>query len=81
MLFFFNVAGAVYDPDGEGVEFATISEARIEAVKFAGRMLHDRPDLAWRGEEYRVEVTDQNQLILFTFIALGVDAPAVKGMA
>ena len=79
MLYFFNQAGAVYDPDNEGVELATLSDARIEAVRFAGEALRDQPDLAWRGEEYRVEVTDADQLILFTFIAMGVDSPAAKG--
>lgn len=79
MLFFFNQAGAVYDPDLEGVELPKISDARIEAVKFAGETLRDRPELAWLGDEFRIEVTDENQLILFTFIALGVDGPAAKG--
>jgi hypothetical protein len=81
MLFFFNQAGAIYDPDVEGMEFATVAEARVQAVKFAGEALRDRPELAWTGDEYRVEVTDENQLLLFTFIATGVDSPAVRGMA
>lgn len=80
MLFFFNQAGAVYDPDVEGIELATMSQARIQAVKFAAQMLLDRPEMAWLGDEYRVEVTDENQLVLFTFIALGVDSAAAKGM-
>lgn len=29
MRYFFNLAGAVYDPDNEGVELADLSEARI----------------------------------------------------
>jgi hypothetical protein len=81
MLFFFNQAGAIYDPDVEGMEFATVAEARVQAVKFAGEALRDRPELAWTGDEYRVEVTDESQLLLFTFIATGVDSPAVRGMA
>ena len=81
MQFFINLAGAVYDPDGEGVDLPTISDARIEAVRFAGELLKDRPQLVWMGEEVRVEVTDENQLMLFTVIVAGVDAPAAKGMA
>lgn len=81
MMFFFNQAGAVYDPDVEGIEMPNISDARVQAVKFAAQMLLDRPDIAWLGDEYRVEVTDENQLVLFTFIALGVDAAAGKGTA
>ena len=40
-LYFFNQAGAVYDPDVEGVELASLSEARIEAVKYAAETLRD----------------------------------------
>lgn len=81
MLFFFHLAGAVVDPDNEGVELATISDARVQAVHLAAGMLRDRPDVAWLGDEFRVEVTDENQLLLFTFVAMGVDAPAATGLA
>lgn len=78
-LFFFNEAGAVYDPDVEGIELASLSDARIQAVKYAAETLRDRPEIVWIGDEYRVEVTDERSLILFTFIALGIDAPVSKG--
>ena len=80
-LCFFNQAGAVYDPDVEGVELASLSEARIEAVKYAAETLRDRPEIIWQGDEFRVEVTDDKQLILFIFIAIGVDSPAVAGVS
>jgi hypothetical protein len=32
------------------------------------------------GEEARVEVTDSNQLLLFTVIVFGVDSPAAANM-
>jgi hypothetical protein len=79
MLCFFNLAGAIYDPDVEGIEIGSIVDARLEAVRFIGEFIRDRPDLVWAGEEVRVEVTDANQLILFTVIVLGVDAPATLG--
>jgi hypothetical protein len=78
MLCFFNLAGAVYDPDVEGIEMASLGDARVEAARFAGGLIRDQPELAWAGEEMRVEVTDANQLILFTIIVLGVDAPATS---
>jgi hypothetical protein len=80
MLFFFHLAGAMCDPDDEGVELATISDARIEAVKLASGMLRDRPEMAWLGDEFRVEVSDADQLLLFTFIAMGVDTPDGKAL-
>ena len=79
MRYFFNLAGAVYDPDNEGFELANISEARMAAVKFAGEYLRDRPEVAWLGDEFRIEVANSNRVLLFTFIAIGVDAPAGSG--
>jgi hypothetical protein len=79
MLCFFNLAGAIYDPDVEGIEIGSIADARLEAVRFIAEFIRDRPDLVWAREEVRVEVTDANQLILFTVIVLGVDAPATLG--
>lgn len=76
MRFFFNLAGAVLDPDNEGYELADLSDARIEAARFAGEYLRDRPELVWMGEEFRIEVTDSARELVFTFIAVGVDAPA-----
>ena len=75
MRYFFNLAGAVFDPDNEGFEFPNISDARIQAARSAGEYLRDRPEVVWMGEEFRIEVTDKHRAVLFTFIAVGVDAP------
>ena len=79
MRYFFNLAGAVQNPDDEGQDLPSLSAARIEAARFAGQYLRDRPETAWLGEEFRVEVTNGDGLTLFTFIAFGVDAPAGMG--
>ncbi len=81
MRFFFNLAGAVYDPDNEGYELATMSEARMLAAKEVALTLHDRPDLLWRGEEVRLEVTDEHRTLLFTAVIVGVDSPAAHRLA
>jgi hypothetical protein len=72
--YFFNIAGAVQDPDDEGYELASISDARIEAVKAASEYLRDRPEVVWLGDEFRVEVSDGEGVLQFTFIAVGVVA-------
>ena len=77
MLYFFNLAGAIYEPDKEGVELATVGEARHMAVLYASETMRDHPTVVWEGEELRVEVTTAEQLKLFTVIVLGVDAPHV----
>jgi hypothetical protein len=79
MLYFFNIAGAAYDPDVEGYELPSMHEARLMATRHAGEVLRDRPGLAWTGEELRIEVTDSAQLVLFTVIVFGVESPAGRG--
>jgi hypothetical protein len=79
MLYFFNLAGAIYDPDVVGVKLPSLGEARVMAAKHAGEVLRDRPGVVWGGEELRVEVTDSRQLVLFTLIVLGVDSPYSDG--
>jgi hypothetical protein len=77
---FFNLAGAVYDPDVVGVDLPSLGDARVMAAKFASELLRDRPGLAWLGEELRIEVSDSNQLTLFTLIVLGADSAAGSSM-
>ena len=79
MLCFFSLAGAVYDPDVVGINLATLGDARIEAARYLGEVIRDKPEAVWNGDEVRVEVTDERQLLLFTIVAFGVDAPAVAG--
>lgn len=48
------------------------------AATFSAERLHDRPELAWLGDEFRVEVTDFSQNLLFTIITLGVEGKALN---
>ena len=81
MRYFFNQIDGAYDPYSVGEEFATFNEARVEAVRFAAAVLRDHPTLVRAGQDFRIEVTDANRLILFTVIVVGVDAPAARTLA
>ena len=74
--YFFNELQGEFKPDDDGIECASLEDARTQAVQYAGEVLRDHPTLIWTGEEFRIEVTDEKQLLLFTVIVLGVDAPA-----
>ena len=78
MLFFFNLAGAVHDPDNEGIELESLDQAREEAVKFAGDYIRNRPEVVWLGDELRLEVRNGNRILQFTLVVFGVDAPAAQ---
>lgn len=58
MRCFFNLAGAVYDPDNLGLDVASIQEARVAAARHIAEVIRDIPGLLWAGEEIRLEVTD-----------------------
>jgi hypothetical protein len=75
MRYFFNLAGATFDPDNLGEELAGISAARVYAVRHAAEIIRDHPMLVWSGSEVRVEVTNADRLQLFTVIVLGIDSP------
>ena len=81
MRFFFNQLDGAFKPDDQGIELATIAEARLEAVRYAGEVMRDHPTIVWAGEDFRIQVTDDTQLLLFTVIVVGVDAPAGTDLA
>jgi hypothetical protein len=54
------VADDAIGVDDEGVELANLGDARKEAVVSAAEALKDRPEIAWRHKQFRVEVEDEN---------------------
>ena len=61
------------DEDPEGSECASDAAARIEAIRYAGAVMNHEPDVLWDGRQFRVEVTDDDGLLLFTILMLAVD--------
>lgn len=74
--YFFHTADGSRARDVDGTELPDHGAARKEAIMFAGSSLRDCPDLLWDGRDFRVEVTDEREMLLFTIIMLAVDAPA-----
>ena len=62
--FFFNQIDGDYKVDDEGLEVPSLDEARLEAVRYAGEVLSQRPRIIWQGDDFRIEVTDANKLLL-----------------
>ena len=78
--FFFHHTDGVFDPDNEGTEFADLTTARMEAVRYAGEIVRDYPDEVWAGDTFRIEVSDEAGMLLCTVVILGLDAPASRGL-
>jgi hypothetical protein len=67
--------GCVY-PDEEGIELATVTEARRQAARMLGEMLKEQPDKFWEDGGLKLTVTDHRGLVLFVLDASATVAPA-----
>ena len=76
--YFFNTADSERDLDDEGTELPDHHVARAYAIKFAGLALSQDPGLLWDCQDFRVEVTDEKGLLLFSIVTHSVDAAAVQ---
>lgn len=73
--YYFHTASGSRQRDREGMECNDAHAARVEAIRFAGALMADEPDVLWDGRDFRVEVTDEDQRLVCTVISLAVDAP------
>ena len=78
--FHFNVFDGISNLDHIGTELRTWAEARLEAIRRAGEILKDDPMALALGEEWRMEVTDAEGLVLFRLDFCVAQAPAILGM-
>ena len=64
--------------DKEGVEIRDLAKAKAEAIVFVGESLKDKPQDLCRNASFQVDVTDDKGLILFSVVAITVDAPVIE---
>ena len=67
-LFFFDISNGRPDRDAEGFEFATLDQARNQAIRFTGELLQRHADMIWEGHDLRVEVSDGARTPLFAVV-------------
>jgi hypothetical protein len=78
--FFFHHTDGAFDPDNEGTDFPDLMAARTAAVRYAAELVRDRPYEVWAGDTFRIEVSDEEGMLLCTVVILGLDAPAARGL-
>lgn len=76
--YFFHVHDGKDLCDEEGTELPTIEAARSEAARYAGMLLQNPDGDLWSGEPWRMDVTNESGLLLFTLMFLATDAPALR---
>lgn len=72
MRYFFNTSDVSCAHDFAGIDLVSAERARLEAVKLAGQMLLDAPEIVC-GQELRIEVTDGEGNSVFHLITTGFD--------
>ena len=76
----FNLSDGEFPADTQGVELHSLDLARQEALKRAGSLLSDAPDTFWSDPEWRLDVSDEAGMILFSLTIYGSDAPVLGGL-
>ena len=76
-LYFVHVRDGRSSPDDSGTERANWHEARVEAVRFAGEIIRDHAQQIALGQEWYVEVTDDQQVALFRLDLLTTESPII----
>ena len=64
-------------PDPDGIELPGIEAARTHAVRYFGDLLRTEAGAFGPADEWRMEVSDESGLLLFTLHFLGMNAPAL----
>ena len=63
--------------DDEGFEFASLHDAKGQAVAYAGRLLCNVGEKFWDDADFELVVTDDRGLILFSMRVFGTESPAI----
>ena len=77
--FYFNVYDGVALPDLAGVELKSWPDARFEAIRLAGAILRDEAKRIALTEDWRMEVTDENGLVLFRLDFTVLESAVTQG--
>ena len=66
--FFFHTTNGKLTTDAEGIDLPDASAAQTAAIKLAGELLQGAPDWLRETKDLKVDVTDANEVRLFTVL-------------
>jgi hypothetical protein len=72
-LFYFDIHDGTSIIDPDGTELQDKDEARSRAIQMSGDLLRVYPGPFWNGQEWKIDVSDQNRAVLFTLMFVGFD--------
>ena len=72
--FYFRVEGHSEDL---GMELPSVASAKCEALQYATKLICDQGERFWESGRFHMTVADDADVILFSLVLIGIDAPAV----
>lgn len=72
--YFFDVQDGASIPDEDGTELTSLVEVRKAAVELAGSLLKDDAESFWKGDSWRIDVSDESRTLLFALHFHAVEA-------
>jgi hypothetical protein len=72
----FEIVDGLKPPEVIEVELGGLTEAKCEAVMFAGRVLCDTAGTFWDNKDWTLTVATDDHLTLFELLIHGTEAPA-----
>lgn len=75
-IFHFEVRTDTHVLNTNGVELVDHTAARAEAARRIGALLSDHADQIWSDQNWQMDVTDANGLILYVLHVMATKAPA-----
>ena len=76
--YFFDTENGSKFHDRNGVDLADMHQARLYGVKLAGDCVSDDPGLLEAISDFRVEVRNDDGLLLFTVTTFVTESPAAR---
>ena len=74
--YFFSVCKDSHPPDTSGADLEDAKSARREATLRMAEEMKANPDVIWNDEEWRIDVTDETGLILFSVYSSAIKSAA-----
>lgn len=79
-IYFFHTDGGARVVDDVGIDLPNDAKAHQEAIRLAGAMMNQEPQLLWGGRRFLTEVVSEAGKPLFTIIAQAVPGAVPEKM-
>jgi hypothetical protein len=78
-IYHINVRTESHIADTLDVERESLTDLRIEMARFVGELLKDHADLIWADQDWQVDVTNDEGLILYVLNISATETSATIG--